>query len=749
MLLYRTLCAFLFADFIGIYMPIKTDIQQQVFDLLSRASNVSFVAADLEAGTISNLTPGQNVKAEVMALLPNNRFQVRVGAERFNLDLPVAARLGQTLNMTFVSAEPRSTFAITRQVASTPSVALSDASRLLSLLVSDEQELDPEFRSSLKSISNIIRNSSGSTAVLANLLDEALTYGSMRDVAASTNPILESRQGASSPEGQMARSQSPLATFEINASQLLKNIAQNSRFAIIEASSTPLTQLPFLPGEEINATVVGTLSGGRSLVEIAGTSLEFILPHKVLPGEIIRLTYLSAEPKPSFALSRPSTDTFPPLLSEAGRWLSVLEHSKSGVSDQQAFVLNRLNGVLKNLPSGSPALGLILEDPMTYSRSQQSSSTTPLQDPEIPSESAQFLTKQGNGVLLSDDMAKLLQKIIKGDRLALLEALNQKGAAGSFMPGQLLKGEVLASIGGGRFTVQVAEQILEFLLPKGIRRGDLINLFFISEEPRQTFLMARFGKMSDTKLSDTGRWLSSFLEQTTTTAPPEGTLGLLKTVLAVPSSDAQLLGKILQERLRESGLFYESHLARWFGGAYKLEEILREPQGRLSPRLSNSEKEVIVPTDKLAQAGARTGSLEIMEALFKKIGTSMAHEGIAEQRTLPIVSEQLTALQNGQLIFRGDLFPGQPMEWRVAERESRRNSSGERERSWDSSITINLPHLGAVDAHLAFDGQRISVKLDVERGESVPVFESGRAHLLEQFEGAGLSASEMSIFHAA
>ena len=39
---------------------------------------------------------------------------------------------------------------------------------------------------------------------------------------------------------------------------------------------------------------------------------------------------------------------------------------------------------------------------------------------------------------------------------------------------------------------------------------------------------------------------------------------------------------MLQQGLRESGLFYESHLARWFGGEYQIEDILREPQGRLS-----------------------------------------------------------------------------------------------------------------------------------------------------------------------
>lgn len=71
-------------------MAVAADIQQQVFDLLSRASNISFVSAEPETGRISPLVPGQPVTAEVLSTLPGNRAQVRVGAERYNLDLPMA-----------------------------------------------------------------------------------------------------------------------------------------------------------------------------------------------------------------------------------------------------------------------------------------------------------------------------------------------------------------------------------------------------------------------------------------------------------------------------------------------------------------------------------------------------------------------------------------------------------------------------------------------------------------------------------
>jgi hypothetical protein len=137
-----------------------------------------------------------------------------------------------------------------------------------------------------------------------------------------------------------------------------------------------------------------------------------------------------------------------------------------------------------------------------------------------------------------------------------------------------------------------------------------------------------------------------------------------------------------------------------------------------------------------------------MEALFKKVGSSMAHDGIADQRSLPIVTEQLSTLQNGQLLFRGDLFPGQRIEWTVAERETGRNNSGARERGWETGITVSLPHLGLVSAQLTLDGTHVAVKFRVKNLDTVPVLEAGKGDLVEQLEGAGLTPEEMRISHA-
>lgn len=722
---------------------LTSDTQQQVFELLSRASNVSFATAEGELPSISQLIPGQRVTAEVLSMLPNNRVEVQVGAERFNLELPMPARVGQNLEMTFISANPRSTFAVANKMEVPPPVTLSDASRLLSILITGESTIEPNLRSSLLSVSDLLRRSSGETAVLANILDEALVY------TAAKEPVVSSVAGklGQLETTELTLGQARLANFEINASQLLKNIAQNSRVTLIEAANNPVNPLPLIPGEEINATVIGNLFGGRTMVLIAGVTLELQLSQKVVPGDILRLTYLSSEPKPTFAAAKAVSDVAePPSLSAAGRWLSVLEHTENGVSSQQAYILNRLNTVLKSLPPGSPVFSVISDDAVTYQRTPQLQLLEGSEKTLLGREQNQAVS--GNSVIMSDGMAKLLQAVIKGDRIALLEAINHQSSGALFAPGEQLKGEVLAAIGGGRFSVQVAGQVLEFLMPKGVMRGDLINLFFITEEPRLTFLMVRFGG-GKSIVSDTGRWLSTLLGEATTQVPAQATLNIMRSLLSESTSDAHLLGQMLYEGLRDSGLFYESHLARWFGGDYKLTDILKEPQGRLSPRLMQVVEQNMSQPDESALSGIKNGSTEIMEALLKQAGTNMAHDGIADKRSLPVVNEQLSALQNGQILFRSDIFQNQHLEWSVAEREAGRNKSGERERSWDSGITLTLPNLGEISAKIKLDATGISVKFIADKSETISALESGRARLLEQFEGAGLKTLEMSIHNVA
>lgn len=703
-------------------MAFPSEIQQQVYDLLSRSSNLAIVPAEPVEQPVAlgqqvlTLAPGQRVTAEVMGQPQAGKIPVQIGNQQLQLDLQMTVRQGQNLELTFVGNDPRPTFALARPGVTAPPVSLTDASRLLSLLVGNEQFIDPRQRSSLQSISDLLRQASSSTNALAGFLDDFLTYrADGRSVVMPPGGLLD-RPGQSvgdelrQPPGQGAGQTVKTTVFEDAASKLLMNLAQRSRLTLVDVVNHPLAPLPLQPGEEANALVQGRLPGGRVLVQLAGESLELQLAKPVVQGEILRLALVTQQPKLVFALLGQPVRDQPGLVSDAARWMSAMVGKEEGQTEVQRMVLGRLQQVIDNLPPGSSALAAIMDDAMLYGASAALSARS-LQNRSAPVEG-----KADEGIM------KLLQALMHGSRLALVEPQVSSEAVKAFAPGQQLKGEVLQSLGGGRFLAQVGGQAFEVLLPKGMRPGDRLNLFFVGDDP-PTFLLVRYGKGGDALVSQTGRWISSLLGMQNQTAPLAEGLGILRTLLQNAPSDPAQLEQVLKQGLKESGLFYESHLARWFSGQYPLERLLQEPQGRLSP-----------------QQGGETAA--------RQTGAQQPVPEGSDPRTLPMVKEQLAALQTGQLLFQGELFPGQQMEWRIREREGRgRQGEQEQGQSWETSLALHLPRLGQLQAVLNLQENRLDLQITTDDPATAPLLEGEAAGLQEQLLAAGLEPGTFKVQH--
>lgn len=717
-------------------MAIAPEIQQQVYDLLSRSSNLSFVSAesDTAGGLVSGLAPGQRVTAEVLSQAQGNRVQVKIGTQQLTLDLPLQVRPGQSLELTYIADDPRPTFAMYRPGLAAPQVSLSDASRLLSLLVSNEQFMDPKQRSALQSINDLLRRTGGESGVLAGFLDDFLTYPATgRAVVPSLASLPDHSGGLTGRQsgGQAMQPGVAATPFEDAASKLLLNLAQRARFTLVEAVNQPLHPLPLQPGDEAAALVKGTLPDGRTLVQLAGENLELRLSRPVAQGEILRLALVSHTPKPVFALLGQPVPEQPGLVSDAARWLSSMQAKAQTEGDMQRAVMARLQQVVNNLPPGSPALAAIMDEAMIYAAS-----------PWLSSRSLQGAQAAASGK--DDEVLRLLQALMQGNKLALVEPQGRITTGLPFVAGQQIRGEVLQSLGDGRFMIQVGGQAMEVMLPKGVRPGDALNLFFVGNDP-PTFLLVRHGRGGDALVSETGKWVSTLLGMQNRSAPLEAGLGILKTLLQGAPSDPALLEQALARGLKESGLFYESHLARWFSGEYPLEGLLKEPQGRLSGGQ---------PPALAQEPLSRNMTPEALEAALKgRAGLSSVADAGSDPRTLPIIKEQLATLQTGQVIFQGELFPGQPMEWRVKERES--DESGNQteqeqgELPWETTLALTLPRLGAITASIVLEGGTVSAQLATVSEEASLLLENGIAELHEQLLAAGLEPGKLSVRHGA
>ena len=152
-------------------MLINDEIQRQVLPVLARASVLPEGEVQQRAGQQLQLNPGQQVKAEIIANLPNNLYLARIAGEMFKLEIPLNVQPGETMEMTFLSADPRITFQIYRPEGG-ESVNLSSMGKWLSSVSRDAPSL-PLVQGTL------LESPEQGTALLGARLKAALTQGGL------------------------------------------------------------------------------------------------------------------------------------------------------------------------------------------------------------------------------------------------------------------------------------------------------------------------------------------------------------------------------------------------------------------------------------------------------------------------------------------------------------------------------------------------------------------------------------------
>ncbi len=186
------------------------------------------------------------------------------------------------------------------------------------------------------------------------------------------------------------------------------------------------------------------------------------------------------------------------------------------------------------------------------------------------------------------------------------------------------------------------------------------------------------------------------------------------TLVELPAQSRHMLPVRLSQTLSESGLFYESHLARWSRGSLSLESILREPQARL------------------AQDGPAMARL--------------ADLGGMPEEAAHLAGRQLQMLEGGPFFWQGLAWPGQTMQWLVREDTAEgREQTGEKASTWVTELKMTLPELGAVNAQLDLKGDSLRLRLLAESGASREKLSAATPMLIKGLELNGLQVAEILI----
>jgi len=358
-----------------------------------------------------------------------------------------------------------------------------------------------------------------------------------------------------------------------------------------------------------------------------------------------------------------------------------------------------------------------------------------------------------------------------------------------FDVGQKVQGIVQTQLATNVFKVNVSGQLVQMALPPTVRSGDTIALQVTALQPRVTFSMASSEKPLSTpeQLSNTSRVLSSLSQQTPEKAYVRAAqTSPLWTEPQVPETK-QLAGS-LQQALSTSGLFYESHQAQWLGGDRSTSQLMQEPQnlppeqtraitrnnsenkptvgnntpsGNIAGETTPASKQTTVEiaagrppmqsnrTDPTAMVNDKAGVLAGTHPTHPSGASAMPENkslGIPEHLQ-PLVQQQLNALETNQMMWQGNIWPGQDMQWEIHEQPSQ-NPTIVGQRQWVTQIQLDLPNLGMVSATLRLNSTGLSLTLNADKPQTRNVLGSASTNLVSALTDAGIPVLTTQVTHA-
>ena len=342
--------------------------------------------------------------------------------------------------------------------------------------------------------------------------------------------------------------------------------------------------------------------------------------------------------------------------------------------------------------------------------------------------------------------------------------------------GQQLQGKVLSTYNDGSYLVRIANTAARMVLPTATRAGDSLLLTMVSKDPRPTFLLTETipgeTESSSVSLSAAGRKMekqlqasSAWTERSTATvdnrqplAPetedktlPTQPQGRLESAPATLSSAGKLIDAILHtadenqqpksiessaplvstpvntsqlatalhDTITLSGTFYESHLAAWAEGKRPLELLQKEPQAELGRQAP------ILTADLLSSS-------------------DQSHKQLGE-----IINIQLNTLEQQRVLWHGEVWPGQRMEWEISQEQpdsqSGTGQDGDAKPTWHSVVRFELAQLGTVSASIRLVDQQIHMQVRTGNDNSARLLRRHGPQLADSMAAAGASLDSLIV----
>ncbi|MDL2284138.1 flagellar hook-length control protein FliK [Oxalobacter sp. OttesenSCG-928-P03] len=327
--------------------------------------------------------------------------------------------------------------------------------------------------------------------------------------------------------------------------------------------------------------------------------------------------------------------------------------------------------------------------------------------------------------------------------------------------GRPLAAEVLSQTESGTSMVRVADTVVQMDLPPDAKVGERVTLTLLAKEPRLTFLFER-EPAAHASVSNTGRLIDNILRSVSQDGgtatllgrtplfptPPSAAAGQM-----LPSGLAASLESMLSNMFSTSGLFYESHLAQWVAGNRSQAELMAEPQAKMhNPAQNQALAQGADQMNRLEALQEKSWVASLMSKAASKVAAAVSQqpdrtEQVIDRDAANMIRMQLDALEQRKIIWQGELWPGQEMEWEVEDETPRQKREyGEAaEGAWQSVLRVNLPLLGSVTATMRLVGDTVQVQLGAADEASTSLLRQFGPELVAALESAGAKLDYFTV----
>ncbi|HNH35657.1 MAG TPA: flagellar hook-length control protein FliK, partial [Rhodocyclaceae bacterium] len=113
----------------------------------------------------------------------------------------------------------------------------------------------------------------------------------------------------------------------------------------------------------------------------------------------------------------------------------------------------------------------------------------------------------------------------------------------------------------------------------------------------------------------------------------------------------------------------------------------------------------------------------------------------------PLVQQQLDAGATQRLLWHGEVWPGQPMDWEIVRGDGTGTADTPEQEAWSTRLHLEFPRLGIVDATLRLTAGGLAVVIATPYGASAADLRQDAPALAKAMEAAGLPAPGVLVQH--